>query len=88
MWILGWAVSYRDESRLVKLPKLGFVKGKIAVIWEKDDLIHPYKKGLLIAKACGTKLRHLANRRSSLGEAVAFCQGLVSRKQKPMYNVM
>ena len=51
--VVGWCVSYRDESNLAKLAKK---KGHVAMCWEKDDLVHPLKKGQALAKVLGIKL--------------------------------
>jgi len=35
-------------------PPQGFTKRNLRLLWDKNDLIHPYKKGILIAKALVT----------------------------------
>ena len=80
--VLGSAVSYREESHLTKLAKKGFTKANMRLLWDKDDLIHPYKKGLLIAKAMGVKIKPASWGAEEAAETAAFCKTLSKKSQK------
>ena len=69
--LMGWCISYRNPDDLAPLKKKG-QKGEVLLLWEKDDLNHSYKKGQMVAKVVGVKLKNIDGSWGAMKEAAAF----------------
>ena len=57
----------------------GFTKANMRLLWDKSDPmnVHPYKKGLALAKAMGVRIREASWGDGEMEETAAFCQSLL-----------